>query len=343
MHFNIPIFVPHAGCPHDCVFCNQKNITGQDKVLDLDNALQTIEEHLSSIQNKHSDYSVEIAFFGGSFTGIPVKEQEAYLSLANTYIKSGSVDGIRLSTRPDYIDDDILRRLKSYGVTTIELGVQSLDEEVLQASNRGHNLEDVYIACDLIKKYDFKLGLQMMLGLPKDTLDRTLDTARTIVSLRPDMTRIYPTIVIEDTDLETLYRSNSYKALDLDEAVTWAAEVYKIFYREHIPVIRMGLQASEALADAIAGPYHPSFRQMVESRIYLETLMKYLKSGQVTEIYVHPKNISYLVGQKRHNLNLLESYFKLKRIKVYPKEIPIDEIEIIISGQVFKVPKITTI
>ena len=343
MHFNIPIFVPHAGCPHDCVFCNQKNITGYDHAQDLKQAKQIIEEHLESIQRKYDDYTVEIAFFGGSFTGIPAKLQCEYLSLAKQYITTGLIDGIRLSTRPDYIDIEIIERLQAYGVTTIELGVQSLVEEVLVRSNRGHSLEDVDKACQLIKKSGLKLGLQMMIGLPGDTVEKSIQTTTKIISLKPDMVRIYPTIVIEGTELETMYNAGMYHALRLEDAVAWAAVITKMFYKENIPVIRIGLQASEALSNAVAGPYHPSFRQFVESRFYYETLDNVLRECKEALIYINSKELSSLVGQKRHNLNVLEKKYKIKKIKVYPKELPSDFFEISIDGEVFKVPKMTII
>ena len=339
-HFNIPIFVPHAGCPHDCVFCNQKSITGHDDISNMVDVRKTIDDHLESISQNHSEYNVEVAFFGGSFTGIEVEKQEAYLKLTNEYLIAGLIDGVRLSTRPDYIDDIVLDRLEKYGVTTIELGVQSLDEEVLNTSNRGHDIITVETACALISERNFKMGLQMMIGLPGDTFEKALQTMDKIISLKPDMVRIYPTIVIENTELECMYNEGAYVPLTLKEAVKWSTELYKSFSLNHIPVIRMGLQASEALSNCIAGPYHPSFRQFVESRLYYESLSKIVRSGDV-KIYVHPKELSFLVGQKRENLIRLEEKYKIKKISVYPKNIDRCEFEVHIDGDVFKVPKMT--
>ncbi|MBI9011619.1 MAG: radical SAM protein [Clostridiales bacterium] len=344
-HYNIPIFVPHAGCPHDCVFCNQKKITGYDHAQDIKEAESIIEDHLKSISRIVDETTIEIAFFGGSFTGIPETVQKEYLELANRYIISGLIDGIRLSTRPDYIDVRIVENLKSYGVTTIELGVQSLVSDVLELSNRGHSLQSVEMACRLIRNHGIKLGLQMMIGLPGDTYEKTLETTHKIIELKPDMVRIYPTIVIEGTELEVMYRSGNYVPLDLMTAVKWTSQLYKLYIQTNIPVIRMGLQATEALESYIAGPYHPSFRQYVESYLYLESLHHFLKNHKIEmfEIYVHPKEISYLVGQKRMNLNELEQQYNLGKVKVYPKELDRDYFEIKMNDKVFKVPKISII
>lgn len=339
MHFNIPIFVPHAGCPHDCVFCNQKNITGHVLAQSIEEARQTIDEHLSSIQKRNDDYTVEVAFFGGSFTGIPDEEQIAYLAMAYQYIEAGLIDGIRLSTRPDYIDKEVLKRLKGYGVTTIELGVQSLVEDILIKANRGHDLVSVILACNLIKAYDFKLGLQMMIGLPGDDTDKSVLTAEKIISLKPDMVRIYPTIVVEGTALEQMYKMGLYDPLTIEEAVDWTTEIYKKFTFSNIPVIRMGLQATEALAECVAGPYHPSFRQLVENKLYLESLDCVLEQDEFIKIYVNSKEISNLVGLNRSNLNYLEKKYSIKKISVYPKDLPVDYFEVVTMNGLIKVPK----
>lgn len=340
-HFNIPIFVPHAGCPHDCVFCNQKNITGHLHAQNIASARQTIEEHLESISRYQNDCHVEIAFFGGSFTGIPVEEQVAYLALSKEYLESGLIDGVRLSTRPDYIDTEILNRLEDFGVTVIELGVQSLDYNVITLSNRGHDLTDVIRACGLIRQYDFKLGLQMMIGLPGDSQEKSLRTAKYLCELKPDMVRIYPTIVIEGTVLEYMYHQGQYEPLSLEDAVFWTRDIYKMFTSQDIPVIRMGLQATEALQEAVAGPFHPSFRQLVENAVYFESLGMILKPAKEIIIYVNPREVSNLVGQKRMNLEYYEGLYELSRIKVIAKEMPDSHFLVEIDGQVFKVPKMT--
>ncbi len=326
-HFNIPIFIPHAGCKHDCVFCNQKKITNNKERADILSAKKIIEDHLESILSRYEDPTIEIAFFGGSFTGIEESVQLEYLELASQYKKY--IKGIRLSTRPDYIDDHILTYLKKYGVRTIELGVQSLDEKVLMIANRGHSIEDAFRAVKLIKQYDFNLGLQMMIGLPGDTEEKALHTARTIIDLKPDMVRIYPTIVIKDTELEKMYLDGVYQPLSFTEAVELSKTIYKMFLKEDIPVIRIGLQATETMAENVAGPYHPSFRQFVEASLYLDILDQFLnnKKGRTIKIYSSSKKTSNIVGQKRNNLNYLEHKYGIK-IKVYTKNIEGLEIDI---------------
>ena len=222
--YNIPIFVPHRGCPFDCVFCNQKRITGTQKEVTADDVHNIIGEYLKTLPSKNR--RIEAAFFGGSFTGIPINEQSELLAAANEYLKKGDIDGIRLSTRPDYIDKEILDNLLKYGVTTIELGVQSMDDSVLKSSNRGHTRKDVINAVRLIKEYSFTLGLQMMTGLPGDTDEKSLYTADEIIKLKPDIVRIYPTLTIKDTFLEKMYLTGKYQPQSVDEAVNLANSFY---------------------------------------------------------------------------------------------------------------------
>lgn len=317
-HYNIPIFVPHAGCPFDCVFCNQKHITGQDDYVQ-ENFKDTIEEHLTSILKKKESQKIEIAFFGGSFTGIPTDLQNSYLAVAKSYLDKGLIHGIRLSTRPDYINDEIVTRLLSYGVTTIELGVQSLDYEVLCNSNRGHTEADVEKAVKAIRKSSIQLGLQMMIGLPGDTREKTLKTAYRIHRFMPDFVRIYPTLIIKDTALEVLYKKNLYKPLSLDEAVKWALELDLFFKSKSIPIIRMGLQPTSSLEDSlVGGPYHQSFKQLVESLFYKRVIDDVLGTVHCVHLTIecHSKISSYIIGQKRSNLDYLESKYDLNRVKV---------------------------
>lgn len=267
-HYIIPIFVPHLGCPHSCVFCNQQRITGLSTNVKIDDVKKKIEKSLKTIpRNKEK---LEVAFYGGSFTGIEKEIQKGLLNVPYSYKKKGIIDEIRLSTRPDYINTEILGLLKRFEVDTIELGVQSLVNDVLKASGRGHVEEEVYRAAKLIKEHDFKLGLQMMIGLPKDTKERSLYTAKQIVSQQPDCVRIYPTLVIKDTSLEKLYLNGSYMPLSLDQAVNISTDLLLLFEYYNINVIRIGLQPTEKISlgkDVVAGPFHPSFRQLVESKI----------------------------------------------------------------------------
>ncbi len=304
-HYNIPIFITELACPNRCVYCNQRHISGQVEPVTTDEVVDIIERHLATFI---PPYEAEVAFFGGSFTGIEISEQEKYLSTVQPYILSGQISGIRLSTRPDYISKEILDLLKRYNVKTIELGAQSLCEDVLLRCKRGHSVREVEVASSLIKSYGFSLGLQMMIGLPGDNLERSLQTARKIVALGADNTRIYPTLVIEHTDLAELYRNGSYTPLSLSQAVEWASEVYKIFSANGVNVLRMGLHPSESLlkgTELLAGPFHVSFREFVLSRIWLERLLALPKETKT--LIVNPKDINYVIGYSGCNRKVLET------------------------------------
>lgn len=301
--YNIPIFVPHRGCPYDCVFCNQKRITGSQKSVTAADVRKTIEKYLTTLPKNNA--RIEAAFFGGSFTGIPIEEQTELLSAAYEYVKDRRINGIRLSTRPDYISEEILDNLQKYGVTTIELGVQSMDDEVLLRSNRGHKSSDVINAVKLIRDYPFALGLQMMTGLPGDTKTKSLRTADAIIALKPDMVRIYPTLTIRDTKLEEMYRDGSYTPETLGEAVKLCAELVLKFEAADITVIRVGLQSTDEINESgesvVAGPVHSAFGELVENEIYYGLIMNALE-GRDGVIYVNPCEISKAVGNKRRNI-----------------------------------------
>lgn len=322
-NFNIPIFVPHRGCPYDCVFCNQNRITGTDNIVTAADVRNTIEEYLKTLpyENRH----IEAAFFGGSFTGIPIEEQTELLSAAYKYVESGQIDGIRLSTRPDYIDTEILDNLLKYGVTTIELGVQSMDEDVLKASNRGHTAEDVERACTLIRKYPFRLGLQMMTGLPADTREKSVETAGKIIALKPEMVRIYPTLTIRGTRLAQMYESGEYTPQTLDSAAEECAEILCMFEKAGIDVIRIGLQPTDEICEnggsVIAGPVHSAFGEMVESAIYRGIILDKLKecTSFAADIYVSPKEVSKAVGNKKTNITKIKEATGIQ-IKVHGDE-----------------------
>lgn len=312
----IPIFVPHLGCPHDCVFCNQKSITGQQSAYNLQTVIRDIDAHLETMKDRR--YPIEIAFFGGSFTGIPVHQQIELLDIARRYLDDGHIHGIRLSTRPDYIDEEILDRLIKFGVTTLELGVQSMDETVLGQSERGHTTHQVEAAVYLIKNTQLKLGLQMMIGLPGDTLEKSLRTAQRIVDLKPDFVRIYPTVVIADTELEKMYKTGSYEALTVEDAAVWLSEIMPVFTQCSIPIIRVGLQPTDTLTNGnsrVAGAYHPSMRQLAESKILLRKICtlvtESLENGAVDHVHLSANERDWTVvrGQKRTNFNRLEKQF----------------------------------
>ncbi|WP_053405296.1 elongator complex protein 3 [Persicobacter sp. CCB-QB2] len=310
-HYNIPIFIPELACPHQCVFCDQVQISGEEEVPAPEEVPTIIESYLQTMDAGKAE--IEIAFFGGSFTGIPAEQQEAYLSAAHTYLKAGKVHGIRLSTRPDYIDEEILNRLQKFGVTAIELGAQSMDPLVLKRTARGHSIQDVYDAVALIKKYDFELGLQMMIGLPEDTLEKALFTAKEIIKLGAETTRIYPTLIIPNTALHRLYKTNRYQPLELEDAVNWVAEILPLFEAAGIKVLRTGLHPSDDLRSGkamVAGPFHPSFKELVLSRIWGNILKPALamhaqKAPQVL-ISVPPNQLNYAVGFKAQNRNYLK-------------------------------------
>lgn len=300
--YNIPIFVPHRGCPFDCVFCNQRHITGSIKDVTPNDVTATIDEYLKTI--KDIERNIEVAFFGGSFTGIPIDEQSALLKSVMPYIEAGVINGIRLSTRPDYISREILDNLKQYSVTTIELGVQSMADSVLKASNRGHSAEDVRQAVSLIREYNFDLGLQMMTGLLGDAPDLSIKTAEEIIKLKPDMVRIYPTLTIRDTYLEKLYRNGKYTPETLEESIELSKKLLLMFEAAGIDVIRVGLQPTDEInpdASVVAGPFHPAFRELVESSIYYDIISEHVKAGNAI-VYVNPNEISKAIGNKRSNI-----------------------------------------
>lgn len=316
-HVNLPIFVPHQGCPKDCVFCNQSRITGANRLQRYQEAeiRQMIETGLSTIKGGQK---VEIAFFGGSFTGLPHSYQRMLLSVAQEYIRSGHVHGIRLSTRPDYITPFIMDFLVQYGVTTVELGVQSLDPEVLLLSKRGHTREQVEKAVTIIRQYPVALGLQLLPGLPGDTMEKSINTAKKTVEMAPDFVRIYPALVIEDTELADLYRKGQYQPLTLEESIQWVADMWLVFLKAHIPVIRMGLHSSEDLrtpGTIVAGPFHPSFRQLVEESLYERLLKRMMEEISDTDargmldIRIHPADETSLRGRKSRNLRMVEQGF----------------------------------
>ncbi|MBR3721097.1 MAG: radical SAM protein [Clostridia bacterium] len=314
----IPIFVPHLGCPNDCTFCNQKKISGQKKSVTGNEVKDIIEYYLNNF--KDSDKKVEVAFFGGSFTGIDTNIQEELLSAANEYIADGRVDGIRISTRPDYINQDILDLLKRYNVKTIELGVQSANDFILNKCKRGHSFEDVKKASKLIRKNKFYLGHQMMVGLPDSTQKDEIETARKLIKLHPKMVRIYPVLVIKDTKLAEDYFSGEYKPNTVEQAVETCAILLKMFRNKNIDVIRIGLQNTDEICNpenessqVVAGPYHPAFRQLVESRIcydeFSKKIQKLNNKVKVVRVKVNGSLINNFVGHKRENIRRIKELY----------------------------------
>ncbi len=314
----IPIFVPHLGCPHQCSFCNQKDITGQQKQVTANDVKQTIEFYLKNFKDD-SKY-VEVAFFGGSFTGIDENVQNELLEAANEYIQNGKVNSIRVSTRPDYIDKNILKRLKQYHVKTIELGVQSTNDYILAKSQRGHTFEDVKKASRLIRWNGFVLGHQMMVGLPESTKLDEINTAKQLIKLKPKIVRIYPVLVLKGTKLEEEYKDGEYQPLTVEQAVERSKEVMQLFNKAKIEVIRLGLQNTEEISSpeskqstVVAGPYHPAFRQLVESSMWYDEIVSRIKKFNVKVMQVlitaNPENINEIIGHKKENILKLKEIY----------------------------------
>ncbi len=243
-HFNIPIFIPELACPFQCIYCDQQKITGTDKLPQDNEIIEKIESHLRSMP---SGSEIQLAYFGGNFTGIPQPQQEHYLKLVHPYIRRGEIKSIRLSTRPDFINPEILSMLRDNGVRNIELGVQSLDAEVLKKSRRGYDVDTILRASREIRQSGFLLGMQMMIGLPGDSLERSMETARQIIALGAYDTRIYPTLVIRDTVLEQMFRRGEYLPLTLPTAVDWCSRIIPLFEEAAITVLRVGLHPSDGL------------------------------------------------------------------------------------------------
>lgn len=313
---NIAIFIPHLACENECVFCNQKRIAG---TVNCPTPNQ-IEEFLENVKPNRN---AEIAFFGGSFTGLDEQEMIGYLKIANKFIVNGKFGGIRLSTRPDYINENILNTLKEYGVTTIELGAQSMVDSVLKASKRGHNSIDIINASNLIKSFGFELVLQMMTGMYLDNNDGVIYTAEKIAALKPTAVRIYPTIVVKETELETLFHNGSYQPQSLDEAVEISSKLLLFFEKKGIKVIRLGLHSDEGLTNGsiVAGPYHPAFRELCESKIFYDIIEDKLplNKKEIT-IFVPKGSVSKVIGQKRENSNKLKDKYNFENIYIKEDE-----------------------
>ena len=322
----IPVFVPHLGCPNNCVFCNQHRISGESSPATPETVRKTILEGIARIPENSN---IELAFYGGSFTAIPVGEQNRLLDAALPFLHDGSIEALRLSTRPDAIDDVTLQRLKTYGVRTIELGAQSMCDEVLFLSGRGHTSAQTEVSARLIKAHGFKLILQMMTGLPWDTRERTIETANKIIALKPDGVRIYPTVIVEDTPLRDMWRAATYKEHTVEEAVDWCAGIVPLFRSAGIPVIRLGLNPSEELSAgaAVGGAYHPAFGELVKSRLLLDkarVLLAENAHGNDVVLYVNASEVSAMTGQKRSNIRILSEEFGLNSLKVSSADIQKD-------------------
>ncbi len=312
-HVNIPIFIPHLGCPNQCVFCNQRTISGVQE-FDASDVKRQIDEALGTIE---PDAEVEIAFFGGSFTGIDRELMESLLETAYEYIESGRVMAVRCSTRPDYIDGEILALLKKYGVKTVELGLQSSSDEVLRLTKRGHDFAAEKRACEMIINAGLSLVGQMMIGLPGADIASEIRTAEFIVSSGAAAARIYPTVVFRETELCSMAECGEYTPLSLTEAVQRSATVLEIFDAAGVDVIRIGLAASENLSSPdtyYAGPNHASLGGLIENELYYRRIIRILADRKISRdntinVYVPRGSLSKAVGQKKSNrLRLAEDF-----------------------------------
>ena len=328
-HYNIPIFLPELACPYRCVYCNQFHITGNSDVVKPEDVKNIIDSHLASF--KEENRFVEVAFFGGNFTGLPVKMQNDYLEVVQPYLDKNLVNGIRCSTRPDYISLQRVKEIKHLGMRNIELGAQSTNDEVLKHCKRGHTYNDIVEASQIILSEDITLGLQMMIGLPYDSEEKDFQTARDIVSLRAKETRIYPCIVVKDTELEALYRDGDYKALSINEAVSRSSKLYSYFIENQVKVLRIGLHQSDELDKDgyVAGPYHKNFAEMVFSHIWREKLTHDLfledtrpcastietKNRKIT-INVPASQINHAIGWNGENKRMLSEWFRNVEFRV---------------------------
>lgn len=338
--FIIPIFLPHQGCPHQCAFCNQNRISGTPSRLPSKKALtEEINRYLSFERDKEKE--VQIAFYGGNFLGLPLSSIISLLDEAEKFIQAGQVNSIRFSTRPDTINDQLLDQLMDYAVSTIELGAQSMDDQILARSNRGHTANDTSRAANLIQKKKFHLGLQMMTGLPGDNGKQSIETAHRIAALSPDFVRIYPTVVLSRSPLARSFEKGDYNPMPLEVSVKLVAKIYSIFMEKNIPIIRMGLQASDGLEDhesILAGPYHPAFGHLVFSEIFLEKIKLQLRNrkditGRCLMLYVHSTSISKIRGLNNQNITTVKKRFQLKSIRVLADDsIPKDQFTLDIHG-----------
>ena len=313
-----PIFIPHMGCPNACVFCDQRRISGSPSPASGDTVTEALKQARADGLR-----GLELALYGGSFTAIPAAAQEALLGAAQPYLADGTLSGIRLSTRPDAIDEPVLKRLRRFGVGTVELGAQSMDDRVLTVSGRGHTAADTRRAARLLQDAGFSLVLQMMTGLPGSDAAADIETARQLIALHPDGARVYPTVIVRGTELEALWRAGAYREHTVEDAVAVCAEILPLFEAAGIPVIRLGLNPTEELSGGavVGGAYHPALGELVRSEILLRQARGALfgvPAGAAVTLSVHPKRVSMMTGQHRRNIAILTAEFSLSSLRVRP-------------------------
>lgn len=327
-HASISIFVPHLACPNNCIFCNQRKISGVQEP--QQNIRETLKKAVAALPDKFTQ--VDIAFFGGSFTGIEETLMRSYLSAAAQIRReSDRVTGIRISTRPDYINEPILNILEEYGVTAVELGAQSMRDDILQKAGRGHTAQQIIQATRLLQKRNFETVLQFMPGLPGDTDETILDTASKIAALSPDGVRIYPCVVIHQTELYELYKRGEYTPLQTEHAVELCAEMVPMFRKKNIQILRIGLHSCDLVQtqSVAAGPFHPAFGELVRQRIYLNTAIKSMRLRRPSTdeiLWVGKGYASQMTGNKRKNILILQEMFD-RRFIVKEKQLQEFEIE----------------
>ncbi|MBR6594549.1 MAG: radical SAM protein [Clostridia bacterium] len=336
-HKNIPFFIPHSGCKNNCVFCSQTKITGyclpeSDMISEAHRLRNVVEESLQYLNGGEA----QIAFFGGSFTGIEPERMVLLLQTAYEYVKDGKVCGVRLSTRPDYIDDSILDILESYGVTDIELGLQSTDEAVLKAAGRGHDRDVCFRSAEQIVKRGFRLGGQMMIGLPESNLAKEVRTAKDIVDMGAVCARIYPTVVFEGTKLYDMAMEGSYTPLTNDEAVIRSVECLSVFRKSNVEILRIGLHASDELARAPFGANHPAMGELVYGEEAYRNIASHIGQrdtyDKTLKVYVPPRLVSACAGVNGRNKERLIANYGFKAVKIYKNE-DVSELKVIIEAE----------
>ncbi len=317
----IPIFLPNLGCRQRCIFCNQKTVAPEvPSPAHVREFIRTSLNQFSS--NEHRER--QIAFYGGSFTAIPKEDQRSYLMEVHPFLSSGMIDSIRISTRPDALNEEVLSLLKEYGAKTVEVGAQSMVDEVLLLSHRGHSPKDTISAVSQLKHRGFEVGIHLMIGLPGDSLDRYLQTLDQVIDLKPDFVRIHPALVLKGAPLETLWQEGNYSPLTLEEAIQWLKEGLLKIQKTSIPVARIGLQPTKDLEDScLAGPYHSALHQLVVSEIYLDMatcLLETHPNGAKPVLFCQPGEVSNVRGQRNNNLQKLRKHFGLKWIEIQGRE-----------------------
>ncbi|WP_366921624.1 radical SAM protein [Metallumcola ferriviriculae] len=335
-HYIIPIFVPHLACPHRCSFCDQHAISGAASQPEPAAVKEIVNTYLQTIP---SEAIKEIAFFGGSFTGLPKARQQQFLQEANVYLRTGAINGIRISTRPDYIDEDIIQVLKDYAVGTVELGVQSFDSQVLTLSGRGHTSQHSMEAFRMLRDNGFQVGIQLMPGLPGSTESSDFTSVSKTVLIHPDFCRLYPTVVLKNTTLASMQADIGYRPLTLETAINFSKRAVVLLKANDIPVIRVGLHPSPGLeAEVVAGPYHQALGHLVETRIYYDMAKMLLKrqnlcQGDMVRLLVSTQALSAMIGYRRINQIRLEHEYSGIGLEIKPdRDSSGDGVSILVNG-----------